>query len=172
MGYYHISLTQFSKSLCTIVLPYGKYKYKRLPMGLCNSPDIFQEQMSTLFEDLEFCSAYVDDLLVLSKGSCEQHLHKLETILNCLQQKGLKVNANKSSFGSHEVEYLGYWITRNGIQPLTNKVHAILALNVPKTRQELCRFIDMINYYRDMWIRRSDVIAPLSYLVSLKRKWE
>jgi hypothetical protein len=40
MGYYYISLTEFSKSLCTIVLPYGTYKYQRLPMGLCNSPDI------------------------------------------------------------------------------------------------------------------------------------
>jgi hypothetical protein len=114
MGYYHRSLSPFSKSLCTIVLPYGKYEYQRLPMGLCNSPDIFQERMSTLIEDLEFCRAYIDDLLVLSKGSWEQHLHNLETILHRLQQKGLKVNANKSSFGAHEVEYLGYWITRNG----------------------------------------------------------
>jgi hypothetical protein len=45
MGYYHISLTPFSKSLCTVVLPYGKYEYQRLPMGLCNSPDIFQEPL-------------------------------------------------------------------------------------------------------------------------------
>jgi RNase H-like domain found in reverse transcriptase len=30
----------------------------------------------------------------------------------------------------------------------------------------------MINYYRDMWIRRSDVLAPLTYLVSEERKWE
>ena len=43
MGYYHILLIPFSKSLCTIVTPWGKYKYQRLPMGLCNSPDIFQE---------------------------------------------------------------------------------------------------------------------------------
>ena len=40
MGYYHIELTPFSKRLCTIVTPWGKYKYQRLPMGLCNSPDI------------------------------------------------------------------------------------------------------------------------------------
>ena len=46
MGYYHIELTPFSKSLCTIVLPWAKYEYQRLPMGLCNSPDIFQERMS------------------------------------------------------------------------------------------------------------------------------
>jgi hypothetical protein len=42
MGYYHIELSPFSKRLCTIVMPFGKYEYQRLPMGLCNSPDIFQ----------------------------------------------------------------------------------------------------------------------------------
>jgi hypothetical protein len=48
MGYYHIELSPNSKRLCTIVLPWGKYEYQKLPMGLCNSPDIFQEKMSTL----------------------------------------------------------------------------------------------------------------------------
>jgi len=46
MGYYHIKLNPDAKKLCTIVLPcWGKYEYQRLPMRLCNSPDIFQEKM-------------------------------------------------------------------------------------------------------------------------------
>ena len=45
MGYYHIELTPNAKRLCTIVLPWGKYEYQRLPMGLCNSPDVFQKKM-------------------------------------------------------------------------------------------------------------------------------
>lgn len=48
MGYYHIELSPDAKKLCTIVLPFGKFEYQRLPMGLCNSPDIFQEKMSNL----------------------------------------------------------------------------------------------------------------------------
>ena len=44
MGYYHIELTEETKKLCTLVLPWGKYEYQKLPMGLCNSPDIFQEK--------------------------------------------------------------------------------------------------------------------------------
>ena len=54
MGYYHIELTPNSKRLCTIVLPWGKYEYNRLPMGLCNSPDIFQEKMNSLMNGLEY----------------------------------------------------------------------------------------------------------------------
>ena len=54
MGYYHIELTPYSKQLCTIILPFGKYEYQRLPMGLSNSPDIFQEKISELMLGLNF----------------------------------------------------------------------------------------------------------------------
>ena len=54
MGYYPIELSPFSKCLCTIVLPFGKYEYQCLPLGLCNSPDIFQEKMSELMVGLDY----------------------------------------------------------------------------------------------------------------------
>jgi hypothetical protein len=64
MGYYHILLSPYSSSLCTVVLPWGKYEYLRLPMGLCNSPDNFQEKMGELMTGLEFARAYIDDLAI------------------------------------------------------------------------------------------------------------
>lgn len=172
MGYYHIELTPGSKALCTIVLPWGKYEYQRLPMGLCNSPDIFQEKMSSLVADLEYCRAYIDDLLVLTAGSWEQHLANLNTVFSRLAKAGLKVNAKKSFFGKDELEYLGYWITRQGIKPIPKKVEAIKNIDPPKNVRELRRFIGLVNYYRDMWIRRSDVLAPLTALVSKHAKWQ
>jgi hypothetical protein len=77
MGYYHIGLTPYASTLCTLVLPWGKYKYLRLPMRLCNSPDIFQEKifqekMSELMFGLEFARAYLN-LLVVSKHTFENH---------------------------------------------------------------------------------------------------
>ena len=81
MGYYHIELTPFSKRLCTIVTPGGKYEYQHLPMGLCNSPDIFQEHMFELFSDLEYVRAYINDLLVTSCSTFEEHLEQLEKVL-------------------------------------------------------------------------------------------
>ena len=59
MGYCHMILTPFGRRLCTIVLPWGKYKYCRLPMGLLVCPDIFQEKMSELMSELEFARAYL-----------------------------------------------------------------------------------------------------------------
>ena len=150
MGYYHIELMPFSKRLCTIVMPWGKYKYQHLPMGLCNSPDIFQEHMFKLFLDLEFVLAYIDDLLVMSCSTFEEHLEK---VLSRLSDVGLKVNAKKLHFAKFEIEYLGYWITQQGIQPLPKKVEALQNIAPPKNKKQLRRFLGMVNYYHDMWIQ-------------------
>ena len=111
MGYYHIELMPFSKRQCTVVMPWGKYEYQHLPMGLCNSPDIFQVCMFELFSDLEYVLAYVNELLMTSCSTFEEHLEGLEKVLSQLSEVGLKVNANKLHFAKFEIEYLGYWIT-------------------------------------------------------------
>ena len=171
MGYYHIELTPNASRLCTIVLPWGKYEYLRLPMGLCNSPDIFQEKMSELMVGLEFARAYIDDLLIVSKGNFETHLDHLEQVLTRLAEAGLKINASKSSFCCDELEYLGYLINREGVRPTLKKVEAISQIATPKTRKQLRSFIGMVNYYRDMWPQRAHLLAPLSSLTSSKVKW-
>ena len=48
MGYDHIQLSNNTSNLCTIILPWGKYCYKRLPMGIFNSPKCFQQKMNDL----------------------------------------------------------------------------------------------------------------------------
>ena len=53
MGYYTIRLDPDAQKICTIVFPWGKYSYQRLPMGIAGSPDIFQAKMSELMASLE-----------------------------------------------------------------------------------------------------------------------
>ena len=85
-------------------------------MGLCKSPDIFQEKVSELMEGLEFVRTYIDDVLITTCHSFQDHLEKLEEAFRRLKKAGLKVNAKKSFFARGELKYLGYWITRDGIQ--------------------------------------------------------
>lgn len=172
MGYYHIALTPKASSYCTVVFPWGKYEYLRLPMGLCNSPDIFQERMSSLVHDLTFVRAYLDDLLIVSKDSFTQHLDHMEQVFTRLSEANLKINATKSKFCTTQLEYLGYTISRQGVQPSIKKVTAILDLKAPETKKQLRKFIGMVNYYRDIWPKRSHMMAPLSALTSSKTKWK
>ena len=115
MGYYHILLTPNASRLGTVVLPWGKYEYLRLPMGICISPDIFQEKMSKLMMGSEFVRAYLNNLLFITKGDLDEHLDQLKQALTRLSEVDLKINASKSLFCQTELEYLGYWMTRNGI---------------------------------------------------------
>jgi RNase H-like domain found in reverse transcriptase/Reverse transcriptase (RNA-dependent DNA polymerase) len=172
MGYYHIKLDADAQKLCTIIFPGGKYKYKRLPMGIKIAPDVFQNVMSKLTQDLEYVKTYLDDLLILTNSSFADHLTKLEMILARLSTAGMRVNASKSKFFAEQIEYLGYWITQKGIQPVYNKVEAILKIKAPKTRKELCQFIGIVNYYRNMWFHRSELLAPLTSLTSGNVKFE
>jgi hypothetical protein len=165
MGYYTIRLDPDASRICTIIFPWGKYSYKRLPMGIAGSPDIFQSKMSELMATLEFVRTYLDDLLCITKGDLKDHLNKLKEVFNKLQDAGLKINAEKSKFCAFETEYLGYILTRDGIKPQANKVQAILALNPPKNVKELRRFLGMVQYYRDLWAKRSEMLAPLTDLV-------
>ena len=75
-------------------------------MGLCNSPDIFQEKMNELFADLDYVRTYIDDLLILSSKSFEDHLQKLDKVLKKLLKAGFKINAEKSFFAQDQLEYL------------------------------------------------------------------
>ena len=92
MGSYHIRLRKNTSNSCTIIIPREKYCYKRLPTGIANYPDIFQQKMNDLFHAFEFIREYIDGLLILTKGYWTYNVHKLELTLNKLKEKGFKCN--------------------------------------------------------------------------------
>jgi hypothetical protein len=165
IGYYTIRLDPAASEMCTIIFPWRKYSYKRLPMGFGASANIFQAQNMDLMASLKFVRAYMDDLLIIRRGILDEHLQKMETVLTRLHDARLKVNAAKSLFCAHEIECLGCILTRDGIKPQPKKMQAILALNLPNTVKELRHFLRIIQYYQDMWARRSEMLAPLTDLV-------
>jgi hypothetical protein len=95
--------------------------------------------MSKRVQDMEYVNTYFDDLLILTNSSFKEHLIKLEMVLARLSTTGMRVNISKSKLFAEQIEYLalGYWITRQGIQPIRNKVemNAILNIKAPKTRK-------------------------------------
>ncbi len=134
-------------------------------MGFGGSANIFQAQIMDLMASLKFLQVYMDDLLIIIRGVMDKHLHKMDTVLTRLCDARLKVNAAKSSFCAHEIEYLGYILTREGIKLQPKKVQAILMLNPPNNVKELRHFLGMVQYCRNMWARRSKMLAPLTDLV-------
>jgi hypothetical protein len=76
-----------------------------------------------------------------------------------------KSQCSKSTFCALEIEYLGNVLTRDGIKPQCNKVQAILVIKPPTGVKQLRHFLGMVQYYRDLWARWSDMLAPLTSLI-------
>ncbi len=85
MGYYTIRLDPMASEMCTIIFPWGKYSYKRLPMGFGGSADIFQAQIMDLVASLKFVQAYMDNLLIITRQTLDEHFQKMETVLTRLR---------------------------------------------------------------------------------------
>jgi Reverse transcriptase (RNA-dependent DNA polymerase) len=90
MGYCHIPLCPKCQEYCTLVLPWGRYIYFGLPMGVASSAEIFQNVMNKIFADMPEVRAYIDDILIATKSSYEHHLVVLSKILERLREGGLK----------------------------------------------------------------------------------
>ena len=148
--------------MTTIVTEFGKFRYNRLPMGMCASGDILQDKIDKLLDKTEGVKTYIDDILILRKYCFRNHIEQLIMKFGRLCAARLKVNAPKCSFGLKEIPYLGYVITREGIKTDPKKVQGITNLGRPATTTEERSLMCMVQYYRDMWPRRSHVLAPLT----------
>ncbi len=93
--------------------------------------------MMDLLASLEYVQAYIDDLLIISRGTLDDHLLKIERMLTRLYNAGLKVNVAMSLFCTYEIEYLGYIPTSEGIKSQPKEVQVILALNLPNNVNSL-----------------------------------
>lgn len=162
MHYYTFELDDESKDLCTICTPFGNYRYRKLVMGLSFSPDTAQEIMESLFRDLEAeVDTYIDDIGIFS-NSWEAHLATLEVVLDRLQKNNFSCNPLKCEWCVKETDWLGYWLTPTGLRPWNKKIAPILAIQPPKTPKELRGFIGAVTFYRDMFPKRSHILAPLT----------
>ena len=111
MVYFNIRISPASQYMMTIVTEFRKFRYNRLPMGMCNSSDIFQAKVDKLLGDIEGFKTYFYNILVLIKNSFSNHIEQLSIIFVRLRAAGLKINAPNCSFGLKEIPYLGYIIT-------------------------------------------------------------
>ena len=160
MQYYTFDLDDESKDYCVIATPFGLYRYLKMPMGISPASDISQHAMELTLKDVKEADAYFDDVKCWS-DSWSQHLATLAATLSRLEEAGFSINPLKCEWGVQETDWLGYWVTPNGLKPWRKTIDDILKLAPPRTLKEVRSFIGAVTFYCDMFPRRSHILAPL-----------
>ena len=145
---------------------YGYYKYTVMPFSLTNAPATFQSLINTILRQYLdiFVTAYIDDVLVYTNGTLEEHRQHVKKILHALQEAGMRLHFDKSVFHVKEVEYLGLILTMEGICMDDTKITAVQDWPTPKNLNEVQSFLGFANFYQQFIKKYSRTAVPLTEL--------
>ena len=136
-------------------------------------PNEFQRVMDSLLKNIPFTNCYIDDILVASRGSLEEHKSIVYKILPILDKNNMAVKWGKCAFFKSDIEWLGFKISGDGVRPLVRKADAIKNLPTPKNISELRSFFGSINQYVKFVPNLSTLSSPFRPLLNKKSvyKW-
>lgn len=158
--------TPRDEDLTTFRTRYGSFKYKVLPFGLCNGPAAFQHFINSTLGDYfdEFCSAYIDDVLIYSK-SLEEHKKHVLLVVQALKKAGLPIDIDKCEFHVTRTKFLGLIVTTEGVEMDPDKVKAIDEWETPRSKTHVMAFAGLTNFYRRFIKNYSSICRPFTRLL-------
>ena len=172
-AYGQMKLSEETSRQCVFALTGGNfsgyYRYKKGFYGLADIPTIFQEKID---RTLEYCTpAWLDDIIVVTRGNKQDHEKKLFDVLNKLEKAGYRASKKKSEFFMNETKWLGHEINENGIKPNEEKVEAIIKLKAPENTKDLKSFLGAIQYMAKFLPKLSEQTDRLRKLLKKNEPW-
>ena len=134
--------------------------------GLTDLPATFQKMMDTTLDGLDSTNAFLDNIIIITKGTIEKHEEEIDKTLNRLNEENLAINLHKCEFGLNEIIWLGYKINAEGIKPTKRKTDAIILLENPKTLKQLRSFMGSIRHLIKIIPNLATLSAPNRPLLS------
>ncbi|GBG69378.1 hypothetical protein CBR_g4071 [Chara braunii] len=168
-GYHQLEICKEDRYKTAFKTRYGHFEWLVMPFGLTNTPATFQAAMTTEFRHMldRFVLIYLDGILVYSR-SWDEHVENLRTVLERLRQTKYKANRDKCEFAQQELEYLGHYVTPQGIRPLADKIEALRVWPEPTNTTDVRSFMGLAGYYHRFITGYSRIVAPMTRLQSPK----
>jgi hypothetical protein len=79
-------------------------------------------------------------------GSRKEHDERLQKVLKRCIEEGINLNRKKCKFAVQEAKYLGHVLSKEGVKVDEDKVRAVKEMQKPQNKEEVHRFLGMINY--------------------------
>jgi len=161
-GFYHVAMSPESVKYTSFVTPLGQFEFLRMPFGLKIGPQFFQRFVTEVMSELIRSGnvvVYIDDMLIATE-TLESH-DVLKKVFTILVNNKLELKLEKCAFLYTEVEYLGYKISKEGIQPADRGVMVVQNFAEPKTVKEIHSFVKLALYFRRFIKDFSLIARPL-----------
>ena len=170
-GYWQLKLDEESSKLCTFNIPFGRYRFLRVPFGIVSASEIFQRVMSQMVEDIDGSEAIMDDIVVWGKDQAE-HGMRLKQVMDKAKACGLKFNKGKCRFRQNQFSYVEHVLSGEGLKADPEKIRAVQDMKRPQSQRELMTFLGFIQYLKKFMPNMADISAPLRKLTEKNAEWK
>ena len=110
----------------------GTYRFKTGFYGLTDMPVEFQKAKDYTMVGLTNTYCFPDDKILVSKGSKESHIKYVYKCLQKLDADNLRLNLSKCHFAKHQINWLGFTLSKNGVKPIESKTAALAEIKAQK----------------------------------------
>ena len=124
----------------------GTYKFINGFYGLRDMPATFRKAMDFTLANIHSPHAFLDDIIIITKGSLKNHESELDKILNRVDKENLSISLHKCEFAVTEITWLRYKITPDGVMPATRTAGAIIKIDPPKTLKQIRSLMGSIHH--------------------------
>ena len=169
-GFWQVKMSEESRQYTAFTVgSLGIYEFLRMPYGLCNVPATFQHLMQNCLGELnlQYALIYLDDVIVYSKTP-EEHLKRLQAVLDQFAISGLKLKPSKCHFFKENLTYLGHEISVAGMLPGQEGIQKIAEMGYPTTVTGIRKFLGATGYFRQFIKNYAHIAEPLSVITGCK----
>ena len=131
----------------------------------------FQKAMDYTFVGLTNTYCFLDDIIVVSKASKESHIKYVYKCLQKLDADNLRTNLSKCHFAKHQINWLGFTFSKNGVKPIESKTAAIAEMKAPKTLKQLRSFLGSVHHISKLIPNLAKICHPLLPLLKKNEKF-
>lgn len=152
----------------------GQYQFRKVPLGLCNSPAVFQRFINNIFHDMTIqgiALPYIDDLIIPAKNE-DEAIERLKLVLKRAGEYGLEINKKKCKLLERRIEFLGHVIEDEKLYSSPEKTKAVLKFPEPKTVKQVQSFLGLTGYFRKFIPHYSRIAKPLTDLLKKKQAFQ
>lgn len=169
-AYLCLPVDEPTSAILTLNTHKGLFRPKRLMFGVAAAPVIWTKFIEKVTRGIPEMATYFDDLL-LAAPDANTMTERLRIVLQRLQEYGLRINPEKSSFYVDSVSYLGQEVSARGIRPLEERLEPIRKLTPPENVSQLRTFLGMISFYSKYFPKMATIAAPLYNLTKKQTKF-